>query len=127
MFARVLLLVAAAMFGGLGAFLLLAPDKLEEWLGIVAGGPQARTELRAFYGGLEIGLAAFLAVAAWRVSYTSAACLLLVMINGGPAIARVIGFAIDGSANTKLVGFLAIEIGFAVLGTWAWLQTDAAI
>lgn len=108
------------MFGLFGVWLMLAPSMLDEWLGIVATNPAARTELRALYGGMELGLAAFLVAGAWRPSLTGAACLALSLVMAGVALGRLLGFVLDDSASAKLWAFLASEVLFAGLGWLGW-------
>jgi hypothetical protein len=43
----------ATMFGLLGAWLLVRPERLDDWLALRAHSAAARTELTALYGGLE--------------------------------------------------------------------------
>jgi hypothetical protein len=120
--ARFTLWLGAATFGALGALLALAPQLLETWVGIRADSPAARTELRSFYGGLEIGLAAFLVACALRDDWVIPGCCGLAMICAGIALVRVVGFAIDGSVEGKLLGFLWTELLFVVLGTISVLR-----
>lgn len=120
-FARLILVLAALMFAGLGVYLLKEPGKLDEWIGLRATTAESLTELRALYGGLEIGLGLFLLLCALRQPWISAGCACLVFVCGGIAIARVIGFFIDASFNNMMLGFLATEIVFAVLGAIAWV------
>ena len=59
--ARTMLWLSALLFAAFGAFLLIDPGGMEK-LGLPLAVPRWRTEIRAFYGGLELGLAAFLAL-----------------------------------------------------------------
>ena len=110
-----LLLLAALMFGGFGVMLMLDPTWLDRWLEIRAGGAEGNTELRAFYGGMEIGLALFLVACATKPAWRGIGCVALTLLCGGTAAGRIYGFAVDHSFNAKLAAFLAIEVLFAVL------------
>lgn len=119
-FARVVLLLGALMFGALGVYLLKEPGKLDEWIGLRATSAEALTELRALYGGLEIGLGLFLLLCFFRSQWISAGLACLLFICAGIAIARVIGFILDGSLNNMMLGFLATEVVFVILAAIAW-------
>ena len=121
-FARITLWFAVVTFGAFGILLTASPGLLDKWLGLRATTPEASTELRGFYGGLEIGLAVFLAVCALRPSFTAPGCLALALLCGGIAAARLLGFALDGSASPKLFAFLGTELLFVVLGTISVLR-----
>lgn len=125
MFARVVLLLAVVMFAGFGCWLVLDPDRLDVWLGIRAERLEGRTELRAFYGGLEIGLAAFLLLSAFRPAWQAPALALVLAIHVAIAAARCYGFWVDGSVSGKLLSFLGVELGFAVTSLLALLRQPA--
>lgn len=108
------LVVAAIMFGGFGAMLVLDPTWLDRWLEIRAGGVEGKTELRAFYGGMEIGLAVFLLLCAARAAWRGIGCVALGLLCGGTAAGRIYGFVVDQSFTGKLAAFVAIELLFVV-------------
>lgn len=54
--------ITGAAFAGFGTALLIKPDILKK-IGIRGRGADARTELRAMYGGMELGFGAFFALA----------------------------------------------------------------
>lgn len=59
-FARILLFTVAAVFAAFGTAFALAPAYMAGLVDIVLPTPTARADLAATYGGLELGLAAFL-------------------------------------------------------------------
>lgn len=124
MFARIVLIVAALMFAVFGIWLLAAPDKLGEWLDVAAASPVGRTEIRAFYGGYELGLALFLLLGLRR-RFTAASCYCLALTMGCVALARLYGFAVDGTAGGATMAIWAIEAGFALLGLVAGSRATA--
>lgn len=115
---RLILLVAALVFALFGVWLTLQPQRIGDWAEVHAPTPTARTEIRAFYGGLELGLAAFLVLAAFRPALAPAACLALGFICAGIAGVRLLGFALDGSYSTRLLLFFLTEAVLAGLGFW---------
>jgi len=82
MLPRISLLLTALVFGGFGAVLFADPRILEH-AGVVAAGPMGVAELRAFYGGLELGLAAFFLLAATRRAWHRPALVAQVLALGG--------------------------------------------
>ena len=116
-FARIVLVLAALMFALFGAWLLVIPEQLGEWLDVTAASPVGLTEIRAFYGGYEIGLALFLLLGLRR-RFTAASCYCLAFTLTCVALSRIYGFFVDGTASAATIGILATEAGFAVLG---WL------
>jgi hypothetical protein len=87
-----LTLTAAALgFGAFGIVLFLAPGLLGS-VGVSIEDPSGTVELRAFYGGIEIGLAIFFALAARRPAWMRSALTALVFAAGGVVFLR--GFAL---------------------------------
>lgn len=122
LYSRIVLGLGVLMFAVLGLILLFKPEKLEAWVGIAAQTPEARTELRAWYGGLEVALAAFLVLGMFRPEIAPVACLVLALISIGPLCGRLIGFVADGSASASMWSIAAIEVTFVVLGWIGWMR-----
>ena len=120
--APITLWLAALMFLVFGAWLLAAPGKLDDWLGLVATTPEARTELRALYGGLELGIAAFCTYCAVSPSRYAVGCAAVALLLGGIAVARSYGMVADGTVTTKMFTFLGTEVGMAALACVAWFR-----
>jgi hypothetical protein len=95
---RLLLLIDASVFASFGVWGLIAPASMLSDLGVALTTPQALTEIRAMYGGFELGFAAFLGASAIsrapvsRGSLLAAACTL-----SGFGLARLLGLCIDRS------------------------------
>ncbi|MFK8016183.1 MAG: DUF4345 family protein [Gammaproteobacteria bacterium] len=124
MFAKVVLIFFGLSFGGFGVWALIAPASLAKLVHFSLDTPGAMTEIRAFYGGLEIGFAAFLIAAAFVRPLVPGALLALVAIAGGIALARLVGIVVDGSGSTFMYSALVWELAGAGLGLLAWLQVD---
>ena len=91
---RVLIIASAAIFLFFGGWLLAVPTALEG-IGIKLSTAEAVIDVRATYGGLELGLAAFLAVAQARPPWHRAALLPL---RCRRALRCVLGRAAGGMA-----------------------------
>lgn len=119
LFARIVLAAAALVYLALGIFFLAAPELAATGLCYWLGGPTAFTEFRAFYGGLEIGLAAFLATCAAVRRFVPAGLLALLLLCGGTAAGRLTGMALDGSRSALVALPLAGELAAAALAAIA--------
>lgn len=116
----VVLVLAGLGFAGFGAWLLLDPAGGLGGVGIAAQTPAGLVELRAFYGGCELGLGAFLLACAAKPEWREAGLWLVALANGGTGIARLIGLALGGWVFTPfLIGALVWEFGFTALAAWA--------
>ena len=113
------LLLAALGLVGFGLPLLIQPSLLGV-VGVELARPSAATEIRAFYGGLELGLAAFFIAAAMRGgAWLRPALFAQTAAFGGIVIARLVGILVDGSAEPMIWLFAALEGAGAVLGAVA--------
>lgn len=104
------LTVAAAGFAGFGLVLFIAPGLLES-AGVAAVTKSGSVELRAFYGGIELGLAAFFALAVKRPEWTFPALAALVLTMTGIVLLRGFALLITGfQANAVIYLSWVVEI-----------------
>lgn len=95
-------------FGVPGATFVTKPDLLAV-AGVAIMGPSGATELRALYGGLELGLAAFFAVAVRRRAWHRPALLLQVLTFAGLVLGRAYGLLVDGAPGRATLGLMTLE------------------
>jgi hypothetical protein len=81
--------ITAAAFTGFGAALVARPEKILRTIGIKANQPVGRTELRAMYGGMELGLGAFFTMAAFKPEWRRPALMAIVCGIGGLGATRI--------------------------------------
>lgn len=124
-FRTFVLLLAGLGFLSFGAWFLIDPISPLAAIGITVSGDPAATEFRAFYGGLELGLAAFLITAAFRPSWRMPGLWLALLSNGGIALGRLIGVAVDGVWVPFFTYALVWELGFVVLAAICLWRYDA--
>ncbi|QDV69261.1 hypothetical protein Poly24_29760 [Rosistilla carotiformis] len=105
-FPTVVILITAAAFAGFAIWLTVMPNALLEAFGIAERTPQMATEIRAFYGGIEFGIAAAMFVL-WLRGDLFAALLIGGLPLAGSATGRCIGMMADG--------FFGLHAGFAVM------------
>ena len=118
--ARIVLILVAFGFIGFGMFGLVAPLALVGAVDITAETAQGRTELRAVYGGLQLGLGVFLLMASSLRSWMRPALALTICSLLGLACARLLGIQMEGGAFPWMLPLAALELGLAVLSVWAW-------
>ena len=127
MFVNAVLIIFGLGFGVFGVWALLAPQSLAQLLHFGLQTPGAVTEMRAFYGGLELGLAGLLLAAVVVRSLVPGALLALTVAAGGIAIGRLIGLALDGSGSGLMFGALAFELAGGVFGLLAYRSFGPAV
>lgn len=123
LFARILLWLAGLGFIAFGIAFIVDPLGTLGATGIAISGDLAATELRAFYGGLELGLGGFLIATDLVAGMRRTGLLLCATSYGSIGLARLLGIALAGSATPFLWFALATELAFCVLGLVAYRGT----
>ena len=106
---------------GFGLWSLLQPAAVAEAVQIRLPTPASVTEFRAFYGGLEIGIALFWLVAARRDALIPAALLSMFLVWAGVAVTRGAGMLIDNSQSPVMWFAFGLEC-VATLVAWLAMQ-----
>ena len=120
LFARIVLLIQIAALTVLGLAYFIRPEEMASFSGALLMGNAAVTEVRAYYGGLQLGLAAYLAMALLRLDLLRPALTLLVLLYSALALARIAGLWLDGGAQqTFNLYVLLIDAVSAALAWWA--------
>ena len=126
-FPIVLLTLAGAGFLGFGLWLVVDPAGGLATVGIGALNPAGLIELRALYGGLELGLGVFLLLCARRPDWRRPGLWAVLLGNGGIGAVRLAGIALSGIFTPFFAVALAWELGFAALAAWALRAKDAGL
>jgi hypothetical protein len=115
--ARALVIAGGIILIAYGAVFLVAPQVLGRLVGLEFVRPDAYAEVRAFYGGLELGLGAFLFYGGVRVRHTRSALLLCGFAFAAAGLARAAGVAQYGltDASQPVVAFLEVAYAAAAL------------
>lgn len=124
-FAKGVLWVFGLITLAFGAWSLAAPESIAEVLKVTLLTPGAVTEIRSFYGGLELGLAGFWIMGATRADLTRPALVSMVVIWGSVALARIYGLVVDGGTASSLYVALASELAAAILAYLALSRLPA--
>lgn len=111
---RIVLAISALVFLSFGFVCMFWPQAIMGLAHIELSHPSALTEIRAFYGGLELGLGAFLVHCVVNQRHLSTGLWLCVLIMSGIVIGRLIGVATDGTEG--LFVYLALGLEAPLLG-----------
>jgi O-antigen/teichoic acid export membrane protein len=104
-----------------GAAYLFVPS-LFEMNGQALTTPAARTDVRAIYGALSIGLALFLAPGVFRAGGHANELRLSALVFGALALGRVFGVLVDGGDQSFNYGAIVFEALFAIGALLLWLR-----
>jgi Domain of unknown function (DUF4345) len=110
------LCLGAVAFAAFGVQWLVHPEAMAHDLGILLTNGDATSDARAVYGGMELGLGAFLAYSAWSPARRSQGLAAAMMTLLGLGLSRLIGivFAAGGvSGATRQL--LVTDLGGAAL------------
>ena len=119
--ARVFLGLMAGLLSCYAFVCLARPDLFGRVVDWDYRGPNAATEVRAFYGGLELGLVLFFAWAALHPPMVRAALVAFALCFGCAGAARVWGLAEFGFTGATQPAATAVELVTAGLAVWlAW-------
>ena len=116
--ARTFLAVGGAVLGVYGLLLFADPTLLGRLVGLTFVDANAPVEIRAFYGGLELGLAGFFVLASRRAVWLEPALVAFALAFGAAGAARLAGIAQFGFTGPSQPVVAAIELAGAVLALW---------
>ena len=118
---RILLWSIGLMSVAFGFAYVVSPVSMLELTGGSASTPAAITDVRATYGGLQLGLGAFLVWSALESERIPSALIALGLIAGALGGCRLLGVVVDGGLGPTLligpvhVSALVFELGTSVL------------
>jgi hypothetical protein len=98
-----------------GVWLLIAPQALGD-IGIQLATESAKVEVRAMYGGFEIGMGVFFLLAAMRPGWFRPALVLQVVSLLGLGGVRLISLVMTRGADQILYFFAGLELLAVVIG-----------
>lgn len=107
---RPILLISVVATLGLGVAFLTMPERMLAPVNLPLDAPEARAEIRAFYGGFQLGVGLFL-LWCWAIrKRVRTGLILATLIWTGSTIGRVAGIASDPDQNAMIFVFLALDI-----------------
>ena len=118
---RALLLMAMAVFLWLGLYALIRPAQVLDSVEIKIETVDARAEVRATYGGMQLALAlVFLVTSQNRKLYLGGVALLAVLTTGLLS-SRVLSYLIDGPPGKFTLFLAGIELALFIPTTFVLL------
>jgi hypothetical protein len=118
--ARLVLVLSALPFAAIGLAFLVRPVAMASLVGVTLEGSAADNDVRAVYGGLQLGCAAFLAACAYVPGWLRPGLAAQLMTFGGLALARIVSWVAVGlPEGLGLLLHLGEVVGLAA-GVWAW-------
>ena len=124
---QVFLLVQALALMVLGLAYFIQPHEMTNISGMLLMAPAALTDVRAYYGGLQLGLAAWLGLALLRGDLLRPALMLLVLLYSALFLARLGGLWLDGGAQQTFNLYAMLFEGVsAALAFWLLRGRSAA-
>lgn len=118
-FPSVTILLTAAIYAGFAAWLGLNPTALLAAFNMEQSTPQMLTEIRAFYGGIELGIAVAMLIL-WQRGNLFAAALIGGLPLAGSACGRLIGQVLDDGSTLHLLLALPETAGAAACLLCCW-------
>ena len=122
---QLLIIIAALIFLGFGVWFIIKPTVLAG-IGIEATSPSARTDIRATYGGFELGVAALLFWCAWREDWHHIGLIAATLFVAGFGVGRAAGVLAEGGATAFMWALLAIEVIYTAFALWRLSLLPAA-
>jgi hypothetical protein len=107
-----------------GFWLLIAPEALAK-IGIQLANDSAKVEIRAMYGGFEIGMGVFFLLAAMRPEWFRPALVLQVVSLLGLGGVRLVTLLMAPDADRLLYLFAGLELVAVVIGYLALRRLPA--
>ena len=125
-FARLVLLGSALAFAAIGAPFLLAPAAMAGRVDVALSGALADNDVRAVYGGLQLGCAGFLAFCAGSPERVRTGLAAQLWLFGGLVVARGVSLLAAGWPGALGTALHAAEIAGLLLGALALRRLRAA-
>lgn len=116
---RSIVSIVAALFVGLGIWLMLQPNAVEDLYPMVLTAPMAVSEIRAVFGGLMLGVGMAVLWLMWWAERATDAGMVTVLVFGGLLLARVVGLYAEGIPHGPVLNETIFEtvVFFLVLAT----------
>ena len=123
MLGRIILVAIGVGTLAFGVFAFVRPEALARIVQLSATAPAGVTEIRAFYGGVEFGLAAFWIGAGFSRAWLRPGLASAFAVWALVAAARGVGMILDDSMTDTMVMAFAVEAVAAVLALVGLLRT----
>ncbi len=123
---RALVLVSAVVYAGIGLAAVADPVGLMAPVGVTVLDDRGVVELRAMYGGLELGMAVFLAACLRDEARARVGLLAATLTLGGLGSARALAWWVAQPEGVLMPALMVVELGGAALGALVLQRRPAA-
>ena len=113
----ILLYVIGTIFALIGVAGLVSPQFVVTPVGITLPDRTARSEIRAVYGGMCLGIGVFLILAGAHSPLHHAGLALSALMLWGLVLGRVLALALEGNPRRVIWIYFAIELAGALAST----------
>ena len=111
---RLYLLAIAALYAAFAAWCTVKPRATAASLGYELPGPSGLCEYRVVYGGLELGLALFFVIAAFRGSMELSGLWLSLLMHGSLVVFRSVIIATTSGLSSVIYAVFGLEVLLAL-------------
>jgi hypothetical protein len=123
--ARIFLGLVGVVALAFGVLYVVAPAVLLDQTGFPDLGPEATTDVRATYGGLQIALGAFTLWCAAQPRRYRAGLMLVTIAFAAIASCRAVGLLIDGDPSSAMISALVLEVAVTAISFFMLRRVDA--
>ena len=123
---RVFLGLMALVWLPYGLYCFFDPGYLAEAAGVASTSATGSTELRAMYGGLQVGIGCLALAALLRADLVRPALVALAFLSGGLFLSRISGSALDYGWSQYTGIALAFEVTILCGSVWLLRGQDTA-
>lgn len=109
---KILLALAAFQYAVFGVLALVDPSRVAAMVHLKPLDAAAMGEVRAMFGGVQLGMAAFLAACLANRWPLRAGLFLVTAVFGAAIAARITSAALDGPPSPDFAGIAAFEVAF---------------
>jgi len=124
--ARTVLVLTAAPFAAIGVAFLAAPQTMAAHVDVTLGSPTADHDVRAVYGGLQLGCAALLAWGALVPAHVRTALVAQLVLYAALAGGRILAWTLVGAPGSFGLVLHGGELLGLVVGAFALHRLRAA-
>ena len=125
-FARIILALSSVPFIFIGTAFTLFPVPMGDLVGVSLVDATAIADVRAVYGGLQLGCGLFLGLAAFNVAWSRAGLAAQLALYGGLAGARFLSYFVTGLPSSLGLALHAGELVAFSLGVVAWSKCSSS-
>lgn len=118
-FGTIFFALAGLVFAATGAVFLVSPELMGAFQAPLARTPDAINDVRAVYGGIELGLGLFFLACARDASLRRGGYVAAILIGSGAALSRFLGFMLVPETPLAHLAYGALDlvgVGFALIG-----------